>query len=310
MSSPVFLSILIPVYNWDIAPLLRSLHAQGAALGKRGRVEIIAADDGSACKFENAAEAARLENVSYVEMPENRGRAAARNHLLHLAKGDYVLFLDADMLPDHDDFVQRYFDLAEKGSDAACGGISYLQADQRDPATSFYIYKSLRTEALPASARNRAPWRYLFTSNIMIRRAILEKVGFDPRFTGYGFEDIEWGLRLQEAHGIEHIDNTCSHMGVMNKDQVFGKMRESVDNYHLLHTLYPEKTGAAGAIGLAGRLRILPDAVLAGMDGLAAALFKALSWNRLLYLLFQFDKAVLLARRLKGGGKNQSTNRA
>ncbi|MCL7488551.1 MAG: glycosyltransferase [Desulfobulbaceae bacterium] len=299
MNSRVFLSILIPVYNWDVASLLHCLSAQCSRLTQQDQVEIIVVDDGSSRKFNNFSVAAGLTGVLYEELPENKGRAAVRNLLVQLARGTYVLFLDADMLPDRQDFVQTYLGLARSGRDVVCGGISYQQIGKTKRADSFYIYKSMRTEALPAAIRNITPWRYIFTSNIMLRRDIAASVGFDPGFIGYGFEDIEWGIRLEESFKVEHVDNTCTHTGVMSKDVVFAKMREATDNYYRLFSLYPGKTGSAGAIGLAKHLQCFPDTILLLSDRLLSTLFSFFSWNRLLFLLFQLDKAVLVARKLK-----------
>lgn len=303
MTAPVSLSILIPVYNWDVKPLLYCLHSQCLHLQHSAQVEIIVMDDGSSEKFGNSSVAAQLALVRYEEFHVNRGRAEIRNELLHQAKGTYVLFLDADMLPDRDDFIQTYLEQARKGCEIVCGGISYLQNKENSSEYSFYLYKSRKTEALPPSVRRSIPWRYLFTSNIMVRRDIMQSVHFDPRFTGYGFEDIEWGIRLGDTFAISHIDNSCSHMGVMNKKQVFSKMRDSIHNYALLLSLHPAKTGDTGAGGLARTLTKIPDIFLMGGDKLLSRLFHSLSWNRLLLYVFQCDKAVLLAMELKKESK-------
>ncbi|GAB4343758.1 MAG: polysaccharide biosynthesis protein HfsG [Desulfobulbaceae bacterium] len=294
-----FLSVLIPVFNRDVSPLLRMLDAQCARQGDDHDVEIIAVEDGSTRTFANEETALSLERVRYERLPENTGRAAVRNHLFHLSRGDWVLFLDDDMLPDHEDFLARYLERAAAGCDVVCGGISYQQLDQDVAKHSFHVYRSLRTEALPAATRSREPWRYLFTSNIMVRREVMESVEFDPRFTAYGFEDVEWGVRLQERCRVEHIDNTCTHMGVMDKETVFARMREATANHCLLHRLYPEKTARAGAIAPARLLRHCPVFLLRIADRLLGRLFHFLSWNPLLYLIFQADKVVLLAEQLR-----------
>lgn len=303
MAAPLSLSILIPVYNWDIESLLTSLHSQCQHLEQGVQVEILVMDDGSSEKFGNSAVAAQLALVRYEEFRENRGRAEIRNELLRQAKGNYALFLDADMLPDRDDFIQTYLEQARKGYEIICGGISYIQNKGLGPEYSFYLYKSRKTEALPPSVRMSIPWRYLFTSNIMVRRDIMESVHFDPRFTGYGFEDIEWGVRLGDMFAISHIDNSCSHMGVMSKEQVFAKMRDSISNYALLLALHPLKSGDTGAGALARTLEKIPDVFLKAGDRLLSGLFHSLSWNSLLFLIFQCDKAVLLARELKKESK-------
>jgi glycosyltransferase involved in cell wall biosynthesis len=299
MSSSLFLSILIPVYNWDVRPLLKKLQAQCTGLEERTGVEIIVMDDGSTEKFDTAVTAEQLSLVVYEELAVNRGRVAVRNALLDKANGEFVLFLDADMLPDHDDFIQVYIDQAKAGAEIVCGGISYLQSREDDADYSFYLYKSRKTEALPAVARNATPWRYLFTSNIMLRRNILDLIRFDSRFKGYGFEDIEWAIRLSEAHTINHVDNTCSHLGVMSKQQVYTNMRDSIVNYVLLLSLHPERTAGSGAVTLASKLKFLPVSLLNFADAVLNRLFTFFSWNPLLFLVFQCDKVVLLARALK-----------
>ncbi|MCF6187440.1 MAG: glycosyltransferase [Desulfobulbaceae bacterium] len=299
MPSSVDLSILIPVYNWDIGPLLDRVHGQSLRLPDGVQIEILVLDDGSSKKYDNDALAGQLPLVRYEESKVNRGRAATRNALLKRAQGEFILFLDADMLPDHDDFLRMYLDQCRQGAEIICGGISYAQNNQNRPEYDFYLYKSRRTEALPADIRNRNPWRYLFTSNIMVRRDIVELVRFDPRFTGYGFEDIEWGIRLGDSYTICHIDNPCSHMGVMTKKEVVAKMRDSIVNYSLLVALHPVETGRGGAARMASFLKFFPRVLLSAVDRLLAALFYRLSWNPLLFYLFQAQKAVLLAREIK-----------
>ncbi len=308
MAPAVFLSILIPVYNWDIRELLTRLSAQAESLRDGERVEIIVIDDASSSKFSNKETAGEKAWISYRELTKNIGRAAIRNELLQEASGRYVLFLDADMLPDSDDFVQRYVSEARQGKKILCGGISYLQCKGDDKHYSFYLYKSSRTESLPASVRQKAPWRYLFTSNILLLREIMESVSFDSQFSGYGFEDIEWGIRLSQSHTISHIDNSCSHMGLMGKSEVYSKMRESIPNYGLLLALHPECSSGVGAEALASRLRFLPRFILNLSDNLLSFCFRTLQWNKLLFLLFQLDKAVLLALLLKTTPKSNVTH--
>ncbi len=302
MPSSVYLSILIPVFNWDIGPLLDRLHGQSQRLSDGIQIEILVFDDGSSKKYGNDVLAGQLPLVRYEKSEVNRGRAATRNALLKRAQGEYILFLDADMLPDRDDFLQLYLDQCGQGAEIICGGISYAQNNQNRPEYDFYLYKSRRTEALPAEIRNRNPWRYLFTSNIMVRHDIVESIHFDPRFTGYGFEDIEWGIRLGDSYTIRHIDNPCSHMGVMTRKEVVAKMRDSIANYGLLIALHPVEAGRGGAARVASYLKLLPDVLLSAADRLLAALLCRLSWNPLLFYLFQAHKAVLLAREIK---KNQ-----
>jgi len=299
MPSSVCLSILIPVYNWDVRLLLNILHQQCSTITDSGSIEIRVLDDGSSEKFDIVSLAAELSLVTYEEFTENQGRVAVRNALLDKAKGEYVLFLDSDMLPDQDNFIRTYLDYAHEKYDIVCGGISYLQSNEADTSSSFYLYKSRKTEALSAEVRSSAPWRYLFTSNCMLRREIVTSIRFDSRFKGYGFEDIEWAIRLATTYTIKHVDNTCSHMGVMSKAKVCLNMRNSIENYRLLLDLHPQETAGSGAVRYAGLLKSLPVFLLSFTDRALSRLFLFFSWNPLLFLVFQCDKVVLLARALK-----------
>ena len=300
MTASISLSVLIPVYNWDVRPLLQTLQRQAQALRDNQRIEIIVMDDGSDETFDLGPEMDHFPLVRYRRFAANRGRAAIRNRLLDQASGEYVLLLDADMLPDHDDFLSRYLARAEARADIVCGGISYRQAEHSNPEYGFYLHKSRKTEAIPAPLRARAPWRYLFTSNVMLRRTIVESVQFDPGFSGYGFEDTEWAMRLAASHTVAHIDNTCTHMGLLTKRQTFNNMRASIGNYVLLMQLHPAETAGGGAARVAALLKPVPNVILKAADGLLSYLFYLVPWHPLAFLIFQSDKMFLLAKALKG----------
>lgn len=99
------LSVIIPAYNAErtISECLSSVCSD-----LRDGVEVIVVDDGSsdgtgvACRsFEGAVRVVRQENA---------GVSSARNHGILLAKGDYVMFVDADdaLLPGWSDVVLRH----------------------------------------------------------------------------------------------------------------------------------------------------------------------------------------------------------
>ncbi|MCU7959002.1 MAG: glycosyltransferase family 2 protein [gamma proteobacterium symbiont of Bathyaustriella thionipta] len=299
MPSAACLSILIPVYNYDIAALLKVLNNQCNALKKEPHIEIIVLDDGSQQKYNNQTVAAAIDRVRYIESAENKGRAATRNQLIKEATGKYLLFLDADMQPDKDDFIQQYLQQAEKHADVVCGGISYQQNKDYSDDYAFYLYKSKRTEALPASQRNQSPLRYLFTSNILLRAECVEQIPFNTRFKDYGYEDIEWGIRLAEKYPLIHIDNSASHMGLVSRQQVFERMRASSRNFALLLSLHPDFFSKSSAARLAACLQYLPDFLLTFTDGLCKGLFTYLENNRLLFYVFQLDKVIRLSQELK-----------
>lgn len=295
-------SVLIPVFNWDLSRLTRCLLTEIEAGDLRGQVELIVADDCSTAAELRAANKALFGSLPpasarYLELEHNLGRAAIRNFLVAQSSGEFLLFLDADVAPDSGDFLRKYLESARVNSfDVICGGISYAQRTLPDRSYDFYVYMSSRAALHPVAIRNRLPWRWVFTSNIMIRRSAFEATAFDERFTGYGYEDIEWGIRLARNFRILHVENPVSHLGLLDRHSLLKKMRGSIPNYHLLATLHPQEFAKMRVALLVRALLWLPSMALRGLDRVTIRLFVMFERIHPLALaLLQFDKLTLLA---------------
>ncbi len=300
------LSVLIPVYNWDARPLLEKIIKEAKALSIAGRIEIFVLDDGSSDPISSAGNDAFCSGhqqpyLEYSCLEHNLGRSAIRNILASKASGNFLLFLDCDVLPDTNDFIGKYLLLAEKNSfDVVCGGISYRTRILNEPEYDYHAYLGNRKEVKPASERNNEPWRHILTSNIMVRKSVFKATPFDERFTGYGYEDIEWGVRLAKKYRILHIDNTASHLGLVTKAKAYEKMCNSVPNYLLLRELCPEAFAVSAISKVVGPLAGCSVTVLDFLDRILKRRFLECRLNnRLAFILFQLNFAVLLARSLK-----------
>ncbi len=228
-SAEARLSVLIPFFRDDPSQLLAALDQEGAP------AEIVVLDDGSG----DAALAARVaEAVQALAMPArfvrlaaNEGRAAGRNRLAAEARGRHLLFLDADMLPDADDFLDRWLWLiAADDPPVAFGGFSL---DQTPVTRAGAVHRalSLKSDCMPVAARRKAPEKYVFTSNLLIRRDLFEAEPFDPSFVGWGWEDVEWGMRVSRRHPIAHIDNPATHLGLAPAAAMAAKFEQSAANF-------------------------------------------------------------------------------
>lgn len=227
----MLLSALIPVYNYDCMVFVRSLSRQMQACGVDG--EIVVADDGSAaaCKAANKD----LENVQfcrYIEFEANRGRAAIRNALADMARGEYLLFMDCDAMPPDDLFLSRYADCLSDGSspDVICGGVTVPDSlPSRDVSLRYYY--GLEVERKSASVRLAAPYSSFVPFNFMIRKRTFDRIRFDESFSCYGHEDTFFGFTLQERGvSITHIDNPLVHLGLEPNAVFLAKTRMSVDS--------------------------------------------------------------------------------
>jgi glycosyltransferase involved in cell wall biosynthesis len=223
------LSVLIPFHRDDPTRLLICLDRAKAP------VEIVVLDDGSgdAALADLVAETVcRLKTPArFVRLSANEGRAAGRNRLAAQAHGCHLLFLDSDMLPDTADFLAKWLDLIELSDPAAAfGGFSLDQAP-RTRANAVHRALALRSDCMPALARRRAPEKYVFTSNLLIRRDVFEAEPFDAGFVGWGWEDVEWGMRVSRRHPIHHIDNPATHLGLTPAAAIAAKFEQSAANF-------------------------------------------------------------------------------
>lgn len=298
------LSVLIPAYNWSVAPLVRSLVWQIADGGVDADIHLF--DDGStepfASEFQTLPVLAASSGVRLhvYRPPANVGRSAARNELLARSQGEWVLFLDADVLPDQPDFLQRYLDAVAQGHEVVCGGISYRQCKWVSPAQRFYYRYSNQASVATTSTRNARAWAWIFTANMMSSRRVVDAVPFDHGFVGYGYEDIEWGIRLDRFAGILHIDNPVTHMGLLDKRALQRKMAEAAPNLVRMFQLHPDLAGDMGLVRIARAASRWPTPLLRAGAALAGGLFSHVGfWFRLELVCFQLEKVLRAAIAFK-----------
>jgi len=254
------LSVLIPFYRDDPESLIASLDREAGALN--GSVEIVLLDDGARDAALITRLIARIEAcdlpIRLISLPSNEGRSTGRNRLAAAARGSSLLFLDSDMRPDHDRFLQTWSDLARAGQTAvAFGGFSLLQAPED---ARFAVHRSMaaRSDCLPREQRALQPEKHVFTSNLLVRRDVFEAEAFDPGFTGWGWEDVEWAMRVSRRFKVEHIDNPATHMGLDTVESLAAKYEQSAPNFARVVARHPDFVSAYPSYRVARRLQTVP----------------------------------------------------
>lgn len=228
------LSILIPIYNYDIRALAQGLHAQGQALGLP--FELLCYDDASAPEWQAVnAPLGDLPHLRYRALPSNLGRSRIRNLLAEEAQYDYLLFLDCDSALPDEHYLARY---AEELSAERLlyGGRSYQPQAPSDKRLLLHWHYGRCREVQPAERRQRQPYHSFMTNNFLIPKALFQPIRFDERLLQYGHEDTLFGQALQQRGiPIRHLDNPLLHTGLETAEVFLAKSRQALANLAFLH---------------------------------------------------------------------------
>ena len=229
------ISLLIPVYNYDLIALVYSMKS---AIGKIPEFcEILIGDDASSKEFVAKYRSLEGDGVRIISSKKNIGRAAMRNKLALEASGDYLLFLDADLalIGTAETFLQKYI---TKMGDAQviCGGIKYLESPPGDPDKLLRWKYGVWREQRKASERNKHPYSDFSTFNVLIAKSVFSKIRFYEELKKYGHEDTLLSFQLKNAGiSILHIDNNLIHEGIESNREYLDKVKLSLENLSMLY---------------------------------------------------------------------------
>lgn len=257
--TPPKISVCIPTWKDAANALLSMLSDMPASLP----YEVLIYDDGSAdpaltSKIEHCLKVMSVP-ATLITAKLNRGRSHARNRLTHHARAEWILLLDADMLPDEQDFLQNYCQYIGADSTPAliAGGFTLKQVTASENQL-LHAAQSKKSECLSAAERSENPGLHVFTSNILVHREILDRVYFDEGYVGWGWEDVDWGLRVARQYSVKHIDNTATHLGLDDAAILIRKYQNSSANFARLVHNHPEEVIAMQLYQVSKRLAAIP----------------------------------------------------
>lgn len=207
------ISIIVTTYNAPdyLSRVLAALEQQNNT-----NFEVVVADDGSGSEtktlIEKYQQKGKLQLIHAWHEDDGFRAAAARNHAVHLASGDYLVFIDGDCLA-LPNFVDRQYESAEPG---------YMVRGSRVMMSETYTTRVLAGESVPTTTfqwwlrrfagdiermtplimpfpkyRKLTRWYGVKTCNLSMWRSDFEAVnGFDERYVGWGHEDADLAVRL------------------------------------------------------------------------------------------------------------------
>lgn len=227
------ISICIPIYNFDVTPLVRELSKQGKLLTVP--YEIIFIDDCSKEEFRLINNKACKE-VTYIQLSENIGRSKIRNLFLTYTKYENLLFLDCDSLIVLGDFLFKYTEVIKRRNyNVICGGRIYdLNRPERSKMLRWKY--GIKKESQPVAVRKKNPNKSFMSNNFLVNRELLASILFDERITEYGHEDTLFGYALKlRGIPIDHIDNPVLNGDLEENSEYLMKTEKGIIN--LLHIL-------------------------------------------------------------------------
>ena len=187
------LSIIIPVYN-DPSGLEETLNCLVKQNFPKEQYEVIVVDNGSK---DNTSEIGKKyahlfpDTIVFVIENSVKGSYAARNRGIKVARGELLIFIDANITFDRD-YIEKVNNKL-KNSD-----IDYLGCNVKmkmDKYTISSLYDYINGFKIKEEIENAS---YTPTCNLVVRKEVILRAGnFDARLEGGG--DFEFGKRVASA---------------------------------------------------------------------------------------------------------------
>lgn len=226
------LSVLIPVYNYSCSVLVEELHRQLSLSGIF--FELLCFDDASDVFIDENQKITKLPNTHYTTSKENIGRIAARQQLANSAKYDWLLFLDADVLPKNSDYIQSYINFLYDEYDAIFGGIAYEQQPPENDCRLRWTYGH-KKENVKAIDRLKKPFKHVVSANFLIKKNVFLTINSQIDSKGYGYDNYFGAILKVKNSKVLHIDNEVFHLGIEDNAIYLNKTKQAVETLHQLH---------------------------------------------------------------------------
>src|SRR5688572_4061844 len=204
------ISIIVPCYNEQstICLLLQALHEQTFP---RAEMEVIISDGGSKDGTREAIAAFQQQYPDLaVRVLDNALRSipSALNNAIGVARGDFIIRLDAHSKP-HPDYVANCLAAHTDGRGDNIGGVWEIR-----PGRNGWIAESIAVAAAHPLGVGDALYRHASRAKEVdtvpfgsFRRALIERIGrFDE--TLHANEDYEFNVRVRKSGGKVWLDPT------------------------------------------------------------------------------------------------------
>ena len=219
------ISVLIPTYNYNSFPLAKNIHAQLESTNMP--FELLIYDDGSSSPPDENDQIQLLNRATYRVLDKNLGRTAIRNKLAQDASFNWLLFLDTDVMPKKDNFLDQYINATKDTAyDVIFGGVAYQEIAPAKEMSLRWEYGKTR-EAKAVSERNKHP-HFIISQNLLIKKEVFlaANTATDNR---YGLDNHFSNELKRQGRYVLHIDNPVIHYGLENNKIFIKKALKAVE---------------------------------------------------------------------------------
>lgn len=230
----MLLSICIPVFNFSVETLIKSLHAE--IVHKNLEAEILLLDDASTEYLEQFQQLQSYCN-SIIQLKENHGRSKARNLFLEHTKGDYLLIMDCDVQANNPNFIENYINFIKNNpeTDLIYGGFTVLD-DVNNLRNLYSKHREISTDF------GKASFDTFKTANFIIKKEIFKKYPFNENLKQYGYEDYLFAKTLEnDAINYYFLDNSVVHLDYSSNQEYLVKLKQSMYSLKILTDTHETK---------------------------------------------------------------------
>ncbi|MBT3368230.1 MAG: glycosyltransferase [Nitrospina sp.] len=226
----MLVSVIIPSYNrrHELCRCIDSILAQRSV-----SIEIIVVDD---CSQDDTRELLTLNypHIRFILSQRRVGPSHLRNLGLRAAKGEYVLFLDSDVVLPRKGIIHEMAIILSKTSRIGeLGGEIPVYRNITDKAVGkrrdFFGQNHDVISKRDGEENPLKECTYLATCNCMVRKDVAFEVGgFDPYYK-FGGEDADFGYRILSKG---YCNLVCFSVGVHHFRSVHGRYPDETLRYH------------------------------------------------------------------------------
>jgi GT2 family glycosyltransferase len=225
-------SVIIPSFNRrrDLVRCIVSLQKQTSVT-----LEIIVVDD---CSEDDTREFLSLNcsDVRVISCIRRYGPSHLRNFGLREANGEFILFLDSDVVLPRKDIVQKMVEaLSHDRNIGEIGGEIPIYLNIMDEARGkrrdlFGKNHNVISKKHETSVNQMKDCTYLATCNCMVRKEVAFEVGgFDPYYK-FGGEDADFGFSILQKG---YSNKVSFAFGVHHHRSIMGRYSDETYRYHL-----------------------------------------------------------------------------